>query len=169
MFYESDSEGTVSEMDMKKTDLAYIAGIIDGEGCISIKKATFTGSRRKQYQIMVKVASTDEWLCRYLQMGFGAGQIRINQPPRNSNQFPVWDWRIYSREAYKILRLVLPYLKIKRPQAELAITFQEAKRFWGQGKTEEEWAIEEAQYILMSNLKRNKLSNIEVDINAYMG
>lgn len=141
-------------MDMKKTDLAYIAGIIDGDGCITIKSAVFTGSRRRQFQVVVILASTEEWLCQYLRMTFGGGRVRLKQPPTNSNQRPIWDWRVYSREAYGMLKVLLPYLKIKRPQAELAVKFQEAKCSPGQNKTEVEWAIEEAQYILMKNLKR---------------
>ena len=132
---------------MKQTDLAYTAGIIDGEGCISIYRMKVFS----HLALRVSVSSTDEWLCQFLKFSFGG---HIYGPRRRGHNKPCWEWRITSAGAGEFLRLILPYLRLKRPQAELAIKFQGAKGRSRKGLTEEERALEEAQKILLSSLKR---------------
>ncbi len=147
---------------MKRTDWAYAAGIIDGEGCIILKCNRSASTHRPSYQIALAVSSTNEWLCQYLKMLFGAGTVRLKEYPKSKRQSPCWEFRIFSRKAYTALKLVLPYLNLKRPEAELAISFQESKFGKSGGKrTDEQLALDEAQYILMSNLKRNKMTGLK--------
>ncbi|MCJ7828130.1 MAG: hypothetical protein MUP81_00120 [Dehalococcoidia bacterium] len=43
---------------------------------------------------------------------------------------------------------------IKKPEAELAIQFQQRRKYNGEGgKTDEEWALDEADRILMKKYK----------------
>ena len=130
-----------------KLALAYTAGILDGEGCISAYK---TKAKRPNYQMYVNVSSTDEWLARWLQMQYGghAGVI-----PRHGNQRDLWRWNIYGKKAQEFLTLILPYLQLKRTEAELAIQFQEAK---SNKKSPESLALLEANRILISKMNQNK-------------
>lgn len=139
---------------MKKTDLAYTAGIIDGEGCIMIRKNPRKKRKRPfEYTLYVTVASTDQWLPQWLRFAWG-GNVASHW--RSLSRFRQWEWQLGSKKASIMLQTILPYLHLKRPQAELAIKFQQAKfpRGRGHDKTAEELAVEEAQYILMRNLKR---------------
>ena len=133
---------------MKKTDLAYAAGFFDGEGTLSIVKTRQYGYI--QYQLRVSACSTDEWACRRFQFMFG-GRIR-KRPGRNPHHKTCWDWRISCREAGDFLKIVLPYLHIKRDRAEIALKFQQAKHFTGRNRprTDEETVLEEAQHILIA-------------------
>jgi len=59
--------------------------------------------------------------------------------------------------AAEFLKLILPYLQLKRPQAEIAIKFQA-----GVGKstrilTDEQLAVREAQKILLQEMKRGPI------------
>ncbi len=134
-----------------KLALAYVAGIVDGEGCICIT----TGKRvdhKRGYTTYLKVdvSNTNEWLIRWLKLSYGGyiGKRRAKALWKIS-----WRWEIHHQKAADFLELILPYLQIKRPQAELAIFFQRAKRR-GVGLTDEEAAIQEAQRLLMG--KYNK-------------
>lgn len=138
---------------MKKTDLAYIAGIIDGEGSIMITKTI--QDKYLWYVLRVSVGSTNEWLPCFLKIAYG-GYIykKRDKRPQNSQ---CWEWDLQSRQALVFLQDILPYLHLKKPQAELAIRFQQARRNpGGKGKTEGEKAVDEAQRILMKELKHQK-------------
>ncbi|GAI54865.1 unnamed protein product, partial [marine sediment metagenome] len=100
--------------------LAYTAGIMDGEGCIGLYKEK-AAHYNLGYNLIVRVqiANTQEWLIRWLQMQFG-GYI-THQYDERGNRKPLWQWRIAARKAAEFLKLILPYLYLKRSQAEIAI------------------------------------------------
>ena len=144
---------------MKKTDIAYTAGIIDGEGCITIGKRTSRTCRSgMRYGLSVKVSSTDEWLCQWLKLAWG-GSIYLHKS-KKTKWSDAWCWTIQTNMAVEFLRIILPYLNLKRPQAELALSFQEVHRRRGNYKTEAQLAIEEAQYILMKQMKGKKAKEV---------
>jgi len=137
--------------------LAYAAGIIDGEGCIRISDI-----KSKQYpyrELNVSVQTTDEVLTYWLKDTFG-GCLSIknryegmNPKHKSSNR-----WILTCRKASKFLELILPYLKLKVPQAKLGIEFQNtrcwgAKNRWNQ-KTEEDWRYEEHALEQMHKLNK---------------
>ena len=133
---------------MKKIDLAYVAGIIDGEGCIYIEH----GKKGKGFQLSVSVGSSDRWLCEFLKFSFGGCLYDMK-----SKTLPCWKWEIRTKQAGQFLGDIFPYLRLKKPQAEIALKFQKARhqQNWVK-KTDEEKAIEEAQYLLIKDLKRRK-------------
>jgi len=137
---------------MKRTDLAYTAGIMDGEGSIGIARHKSKSCKRGYaLELTVQVTSSDEWLCQWLKFGFGGSLSHST----NSVGNPMWHWIISARKAMEFLKLIIPYLNLKKPQAELAIKFQEAKKM-RPVKTDEEMAVEEAQRILLQNMHRGK-------------
>ena len=135
---------------MKKIDLAYTAGIMDGEGSIGIAKHKSRSCRiGYTFELYVQVTSSDEWLCQWLRFGYGGS---LSHSTNNAGN-PMWHWIIASRKAGEYLKLICPFLKLKKPQAELAIQFQDAKKHSGH-KTDKQWAVEEAQRILLQNMHR---------------
>ena len=135
---------------MKKIDLAYTAGIMDGEGSIGIAKHKSKSCRTGYaFELYVQVTSSDEWLCQWLKLGYGGS---LSGSTNNAGN-PMWHWIIASHKAGEFLKLVYPFLKLKHPQAELAIKFQDAKKHSGH-KTDKQWAVEEAQRILLQNMHR---------------
>lgn len=136
---------------MKKTDLAYVAGIIDGEGCIHIANC---GSNKYKYgrvfRLGISLASTDEWLPNWLKFAFG-GYV-YSKPIRPPSKKSQWEWRLGDVKAMDFLRLIYPYLKLKKPQAEVAINFQRSRRRGGY-KTTEEMRVQEAQSIVLKGMK----------------
>lgn len=123
---------------MKKTDLAYIAGVFDGEGCVNLGKCGNT------YKARITIGNTNEWLIQRFKFQFG-GNIRMNKGRDNRKDF--WIWSLNCQQSARFLKLILPYLTIKRPQAQLLIEYEQARHH--RGYNEEELAIQEAQRILM--------------------
>lgn len=108
------------------TDLAYAAGLIDGEGSILIigrkRKKKDSRKRYTDYYLRVKIESTDGVMCPWMQMKFG-GCLRF-LPIKNVKYSDKYLWEMNSRSAANFLRQVLPYLKVKKQHAEIALEFQ---------------------------------------------
>lgn len=137
---------------MRKTDLAYTAGIIDGEGWVSLgRNGGIKGD--KSISLVIGVENTNEWLIRWLHFAFGGNfnTIRIRTPQRQ----PIWRWTLSANKALEFLNLIYPYLRIKKPQADIAIKFQERKMKRQCRKlSDEDRAVEEAQRILLINMHK---------------
>ena len=149
---------------MKKTDLAYYAGIFDGEGTVGIieRKPSKKGNNPNFY-LAVTICSTDEWLVRQLQFAFG-GSVYKGKSSQPQNH-PVWGWTIACKKAIAFLEVILPYLHLKRAQVEIGLRMQRTVRNKGGEKlqrrlTDGEVAWRQAQKILISNLN-HKRSNLD--------
>ena len=142
---------------MKKTDLAYFAGIVDGEGCIVImrSKRQHSTARSPSFCALLTVTSTDEWLPHQLRFAFG-GTVYLLAPRTNHRK--TWRWDIASKQAMSCLQALLPYLRLKHEQARIAITLETSIHPKRSPKplTEEELAFREAQRILIHNLNQRK-------------
>jgi len=102
------------------TDIAYIAGFFDGEGCIRIKKANQGGN---SYYIWVAITNSNKGILDFVKGMFG-GQVR--KAEKTTNKI-VYHYLITSSEAVDMLKICLAFLKEKGTQAELAIYFHENK------------------------------------------
>lgn len=102
---------------LSETDWAYVAGILDGEGCIRDQKQTHS----RHVQPTIRVANTYLGLVEWLRKIFGGSiytDCRTSQPDRNPNWNQVWEWRRCSESAvYAILSGCIPYMIVKRDRA----------------------------------------------------
>lgn len=134
---------------MRKIDLAYTAGILDGEGCIGI----YPRGRRRMHRAEVRIHNTNEWLIQWLRFAYG-GSVYYTEPKQGENHKPCWMWVVSGKKALIFLQLIYPYLRLKKPQAELAVKFLRVRRGTGYDSTEEELAIAEAQRIVMNKMNK---------------
>jgi hypothetical protein len=105
---------------MLETDKAWFAGIIDGEGCISLVK------RGKHFVPSVKVANTNETLinrCKQLLSEAGIEYyVRYSDRTERKNAKPAWEIAMESRpRVISFLTLIYPYLVAKQTQADLVL------------------------------------------------
>ena len=93
--------------------LAWAAGIIDGEGCISL------GPTSGRVQLILHVGQVDIRMLQKLYSIFGGiiKPMKDHRPRRRA----VWRWRVRGDQAAQVLKLILPWLVIKHEQAELAL------------------------------------------------
>ncbi len=116
-----------------KIELAYTAGIIDGEGSIAIYNMSMpphTGKRT--HALRVRVGMCDMGIPHWLQLRFG-GSVSKSKP-KNPRHLMVYTWTLSTKAAGGFLQSILPYLKLKQEQAELAIEFQIGKVGKGKNK-----------------------------------
>jgi hypothetical protein len=103
--------------------LAYVGGVMDGEGCISIRrtKARPAAGLSTRYSVSVTVGNTSGELIAYLVGVFEAGCVvyRYGSPRKRA----CYLWCLSSRPARIVLDALLPYLLVKRPQALLVLEF----------------------------------------------
>ena len=124
---------------MRKIDLAYLAGFFDGEGCITLAPTQVNKKWQRTFILRVQLVSTNEWAIQAIKFSCG-GVVAVDR--QKGNHKLAYRWVISSNNALVFLKQILPYLKIKRPLAELAIKFQEHKTLGGR-KTEEYIDFEE--------------------------
>lgn len=109
--------GSIKPVKLSEGDLGYIAAMIDGEGSICITKC------KKGLVSTLSISNNDRDMLSWIQSVLGRGHIykhtkRGNlcfQIARNSDQIA-------------LLEVLMPYLKVKRRQAELALKFLRARR-----------------------------------------
>lgn len=90
--------------------LAYLAGLFDGEGCIT----------RTNDHPIVQIGMTDEPVMRWVaEIG---GTLRVEDHPNRGNRKPLYRWRLLAgSDVREFLWALFPYLRVKRTQAEEAI------------------------------------------------
>jgi hypothetical protein len=106
-------------------DLAYAAGVFDGEGSVSLDMKQKAAHRAKHGVLRVNVTNTCEELIDWFEDKFG-GHTYMNDSRSSRN---VHKWQAGARVARDFLQQVLPYLIVKRRQAEIAILFQSRKSY----------------------------------------
>jgi hypothetical protein len=112
-------------MIVMKVTPEYLAGILDGEGHIGIQRHQFRHGNevvRYQHALRVMVVNTSMQLLESLQESWG-GWIRQHRVA-NTRWLPTYGWMVTSKSADKVLAAALPFLIVKRRQAELAIEFR---------------------------------------------
>jgi hypothetical protein len=105
-----------------ETDLAYLAGLIDGEGCIRIKKAKAyrcQGRRTPSYTPAIHVRMVDEPAIAFLEETLGGWTYK--EKPHSRGGRPLFCWQASGNVAAGVLRALRPYLRIKGEQADVAL------------------------------------------------
>ena len=111
-------------MGVSEIDLAYAAGILDGEGCITISRKNKPQAKfGADYVLFVEVGNTDKRLIEWLHSKFG-GRTQ-HYEPRTPRAKESYHWYLGFGKAKELLLLLLPYLKLKDEEAKLAIALQE--------------------------------------------
>lgn len=110
-------------------DLGWIAGVVDGEGTITISPRSRTDNTcvNNGWQVSVRVANTDKRMIDKLDaltrlISGSAGYVQEKRPNRCKRQYY---WMVAARKALIFLKLIEPYLVVKREQARIAIEMQE--------------------------------------------
>jgi hypothetical protein len=101
---------------------AYLAGLVDGEGCIAICQ----DSRNTSYFfVMLSIANRDGGIMDWLIGTFGGSVYHKSNKGFNGERIPIYEWRVYREKATPILKRSLPFLRIKKRQAEVWLRMAE--------------------------------------------
>lgn len=104
---------------LSETEKAYLAGILDGEGSISLARSHARSSAKYVYPL-VRIANTDKklisWIRKRIPIGHAGYVSKIHKKCKD-----VYHVAWASTEAVCILQELLPYLVCKKFRAEVAI------------------------------------------------
>jgi hypothetical protein len=105
-----------------KTKYVYLAGIVDGEGCLIISRSN-RGSYMNYYG-RIHVKNTDYRLIQWLLDNFG-GNVHESIPTDPKRHAIAYSW-YFSGDAHDkevLLLALMPYLIVKKEQAKVLIEF----------------------------------------------
>lgn len=109
---------------MTNTEAAWIAGVIDGDGCLQIlenRPNKSAGGINPTFEATVSVTNTDSRItdkCHRLADGCVIGPVGRGKP---GVWKPAYRWEVKRQKAGALLHAVLPYLVSKRDQAVILL------------------------------------------------
>lgn len=111
---------------LEKWQLAYIAGIIDGEGCITLALSHKIINVGKVPSPIVLVTMTNLDCVTTLHKITGVGRFTIIHGKRADSfqHKTAYRWNVRQRlEVYVLLKSICPYLVVKKRQADVVLEF----------------------------------------------
>jgi len=121
----------------KELIYSYLAGFIDADGSITItiersKRKTKTGEKlQEQYCVKLSAHNCKIEPIQMLSEEFGGGKIRFKKTGKaknHDNWRPCYEWMITKNKAALAIKLLLPFLLIKKKQAELCLQLDKIKK-----------------------------------------
>ena len=111
---------------MEISAAAYIAGLFDGEGCVTYSKtAKKRKGKKKDYKtwnIRMEISMTDESTIRYVHDVLKVGTVTIRKPTKSwTGKKTQWRWRCSHRDAYYVAKVLWPYTQTKLHKIEQII------------------------------------------------
>lgn len=112
------------------TTLAYLAGAMDSDGCLSIRKSTYALRVRKDsgnavYSERLSLKQVTPHIPNLLRTTFG-GTVKL-KPAQLENGKPLYIWAVTDCIAAAATKALLTFLQVKRRQAELILELRESK------------------------------------------
>lgn len=103
---------------------AYLAGVIEGDGTISIS------AHKTGITLDVLVSNGNLRLLEWIQQTVGGG-IKEKSSRGQLGHSMLFQWVIKQKDSARLCKQLLPYLVGKRNQATLLIEAQELRDYWG--------------------------------------
>ena len=104
-----------SKSSSEATQIAYIAGLFDGEGSVDYaKRWEKKKNRPRKYlcrRISCEIAMTDYPVLHWLHETLGYGRLNPRKSPEGYK--PQWRWRCTFRDSYKFAQQMLPHAIVK--------------------------------------------------------
>lgn len=104
---------------------AYLAGIVDGEGCIGIyKEHDKRPGRRTYYRVSIIVVQKDPTIPLWIYENYG-GKLDMVTRTKGYSPGHYARWVANGTTAYHIMKRIRPYVILKRNKLEHALKIQE--------------------------------------------
>jgi len=88
------------------TEAAYIAGLIDGEGTITLSRR----HRNENRQLVISISNNEKAMLDYVSKVTGVGVITQKRTYANHHLIN-YTYKVSNRQAYAFLQQISPYLK----------------------------------------------------------
>lgn len=124
---------------MRDSNLAYLAGFFDGEGCATLHRTIKRGKKGRSYAPLIQVTQKGRYfpVLQCFEKRWG-GYFKYDR------RADVVQWQCCTAAAVHALRDMLPYLMVKREKAEIIVEMHSKKAArHHRGLTEAEAGYEE--------------------------
>jgi hypothetical protein len=109
---------------MKRLSWKYIAGLVDGEGCLDVQithHRDYPGRPYIRPRVRIALAAPSKFLLDILQANHGGSVWEAKRSSKN----PVWQsayyWALHGKQARPFLQNIVNHLEIKKEQAKLLL------------------------------------------------
>jgi hypothetical protein len=109
------------------TDFAYLAGLIDGDGYVTIYRRT-SRNQWTEWSAFIRIVNTHPGIKDLAELGGGTRYTRSR--PQRGRTKELWCIQWYGANAYALAEGVLPFIRLKRPQMELVLRFRDTFQGW---------------------------------------
>ena len=106
-----------------REELAYLAGLMDADGCLALFKYPGRNRGRFAVEVFVAIKQTQREALDLLASQFG-GLVRLTKPSTPGGK-PLYYWKRSGQHAATVAQALLPFLLLKRRQAEIVIAVQQ--------------------------------------------
>lgn len=126
-----------------ETDKAYAAGIVDGEGNISVLRRLRPKLKKiYHYVLQVQVSQKERPILDWLSRAFGG---KVNEYHQYKNSLgagnPLFHWQLFGAKAKEFLIAIEPYLIKEQYKAKLAMDYPVNRT--KNHLTEDDWQMQE--------------------------
>ena len=137
--------------------LAWAAGFVDGEGCISIVRQAYKHGRKASMRLVCSITQNNRDVLEHLRDGMGIDARVYKVKRRSFHTKPVFVLNYDGKKAMAFIALLTPHLIRKRAEALTAWTYwvegRVGARFGPKGMPPELRATRERLYLKMRSLK----------------
>ena len=119
--YNKKLKNTYPSLSPQTEEFAYMAGLIDAEGCFRIKKWSPKNKPNHVYTISLEIGNTNKLFFDWLLLRFGGTLTFIK--PKESSRKNSCTWSLQSKRLNFYLPLLVSFLKHKQPMCNKLIEF----------------------------------------------
>lgn len=134
---------------LNREELAYIAGLFDGEGYIGLRGRPDS----RGFRLDIAVTSTSSQIIESF-LDFGG---RVDDQARRITLLRGWknrqQWRMQGQEAVKFLRIMEPFLREKKDLALMAMEYWAQRTVSPHAVSDEEFALRSGYKLCMDYLR----------------
>ena len=111
---------------MNQNDIAYIAGLFDGEGSVSYyQRKKKQKNKKKAYNYWVircEMSMTDQYVMEWFYKTLDVGTLTKRLPTKSwVGRKMQWRWRCGYRDAYSFAKIIWPHTQVKLHKIEQII------------------------------------------------
>ena len=112
---------------MKETHKAYLAGLFDGDGCVSITKYNSKQSVSPVFSLQVTITQQYRYDLLWFRYFTGLGNVHrlVARSKIVEKDSPYYVWSMSGQQAESFLKLIEEYVIIKKDQVEEALRFRD--------------------------------------------
>lgn len=148
---------TTEKAQVTQTDIAWAAGLFDGEGTIGVYRHTWTKGGRDVWALTMSISSACRSALEEVRAIIGEGSISKRKHSASAKTH--WVWTVHSMGVERVMHLLLPYLRIKREQVLTAKEFRSTYGpRYGNGKAQIPQSVQDKRKALGIKMRAQKLA-----------